>query len=134
MIKLILILAMSTALSLCGSGAGKTKNDRFREVDLIELNHKYNEAGEHSFDQIIFWQWNPHLRRYYSVGWTIVKESHGLCGYPVKQGEWYRCRVSHWGGEPRVVHSKKYRETVTTYDPDLESAKLDGRPLRSILE
>ena len=30
-----------------------------QRVDLIELNHFYDDSGRHSYDQIIFYEWAP---------------------------------------------------------------------------
>ncbi len=127
------LLAIAVIL---GSGAGRPVRNDFHEVDLIELNHKYDEeTGRHQFDQVIFWRWSPQFRRYDAAGWIIVSEKAGLGGYPVDAGEYYRCRAPIPGGGARVFYAKLFRETVTQRDPERDNGLLNpGRPLRSIVE
>ncbi len=121
---------------LIGSGNGKLASEREREVDLIELNHKYSEEGQHQYDQIIFWQWSPVFRRYDAVGWILIDEKNGLCGYPVLTAGFWRCKFRIHTGQGREYRSKMFRETITCVDPERENVKLqiDDKPLRSVLE
>ena len=43
-------------------------------VDLIELNHCYNESGHFKFDQIIYWNYNRKLCQYVVVDYRMLKD------------------------------------------------------------
>ena len=42
-------------------------------VDLIEVNHFYDEQGRLVFDQIIFYDWSPMQCRYQVRDWRLLK-------------------------------------------------------------
>ncbi len=46
------------AMLLAGVVADDPK-ERAADVDLIELNHSFDEHGKLVFHQIIFWRWSP---------------------------------------------------------------------------
>ena len=52
------------------------QDDVAREsVDLIELNHFYDEQGRLVFDQVIFYDWSAADARYNVRAWRLVKNS-----------------------------------------------------------
>ena len=42
-------------------------------LDLVELNHFYDEQGRLVFDQLIFYDWSPEDARYQVRAWRLVK-------------------------------------------------------------
>ncbi len=42
-------------------------------VDVIEINHFYDEQGRLVFDQTIFYDWSPDHSRYMVRAWRLVK-------------------------------------------------------------
>lgn len=42
-------------------------------VDLVEVNHFYDEQGRLVFDQVIFYDWSPEHSRYMVRAWRMVK-------------------------------------------------------------
>jgi hypothetical protein len=107
-------------------------------VDLMELNHFYDEHGRLVFDQIIFYDWMP-----YVITEEIEVEKVGIHEV-IKKSEGYRYQVRAWrlvknpnqipnrdwrcggysamwqdGEQLRFVISKSIRETWTQYDPEL---------------
>ena len=93
-------------------------NDVAREsVDLIELNHFYDEHGRLVFDQIIFYDWSNEEARYNVRAWRLVKNPAQL-----PQRDWQRSGYAAiWqdGEQLRHIYSKSVRETWTQYDPEL---------------
>jgi hypothetical protein len=86
-------------------------------VDLIELNHFYDEHGRLVFDQVIFYDWSAAEARYNVRAWRLVKSSAQLPQRDWKGGGY----SAMWqdGEQIRHIHSKSIRETWTQYDPEL---------------
>jgi len=86
-------------------------------VDLIELNHFYDEHGRLVFDQVIFFDWSSSESRYNVRAWRLVKNPSQL-----PQRDWSGGGYSAmWqdGEQIRHIRSKSIRETWTQYDPEL---------------
>jgi len=86
-------------------------------VDLIELNHFYDEHGRLVFDQVIFYDWSVADTRYNVRAWRLVKNPAQL-----PQRDWkYGGYSAMWqdGEQIRHIYSKSIRETWTQYDPEL---------------
>jgi hypothetical protein len=94
------------------------QDDVAREsVDLIELNHFYDEQGRLVFDQVIFYDWSANDARYNVRAWRLVKNPAQL-----PQRDWAGGGYSAmWqdGEQIRHIYSKSSRETWTQYDPEL---------------
>jgi hypothetical protein len=86
-------------------------------VDLIELNHFYNEHGQLVFDQIIFYDWCPVAGRFQVRAWRMVKSPSQLPQRDWQRGGW----SALWqdGDQTRLIYASAYRETWTQYDPEL---------------
>jgi hypothetical protein len=83
-------------------------------VDMIELNHCYDESGEHRFDQIICWEWSYDYRRYHVVAWWMPG------GELTQQLDGDTARHAS-----RVYRAPLRRETWTVgYDPEVENRKV----------
>lgn len=86
-------------------------------VDLIEVNHFYDEQGRLVFDQVIFYDWSPPHSRYQVIAWRLVK-----CRSQLPSRDWNGGgHVAIWadGETIRSVRAAGYRETWTQYDPEL---------------
>lgn len=86
-------------------------------VDLIELNHFYDEHGKHVFDQIIFYDWSSQSGRYNVRAWRLLKKP-----AQIPKRDWRRrnfIAVWHDGIVLREVHAETVRESWTQYDPEL---------------
>ena len=101
------------------------QDDVAREsVDLIELNHFYDEQGRLVFDQVIFYDWSATDARYNVRAWRLVKNAAQL-----PQRDWASALSgvpaggysAMWqdGEQIRHIYSKSIRETWTQYDPEL---------------
>jgi hypothetical protein len=86
-------------------------------VDLVELNHFYDEHGRLVFDQLIFYDWDEGDRRYHVRAWRLLKQR-----YQIPQRDWVTGGYfSMWidGEAIRHVHTKHTRETWGQFDPEL---------------
>ncbi len=52
---------------------GPRCRDVTETVDLIELNHFYDDLGRHAYDQVIFYEWSPDYRRFHVIAWCLVE-------------------------------------------------------------
>ncbi len=87
------------------------------EVDLMEVNHFYDQHGKHVFDQVIFYEWNNADSRYHVRAWRLIKEG---SQYPVR--DWLRGGYTatwHDEGLLRTVRAESIRETWTQHDPEI---------------
>lgn len=86
-------------------------------VDLIELNHFYNEHGQLVFDQLIFYDWCPAAGRFQVRAWRMVKSPSQLPQRDWGRGGW----SALWqdGDQTRLICAAAFRETWTQYDPEL---------------
>jgi hypothetical protein len=109
-------LALAVLASAVGLNPadGPVISDR---VDLIEVNHFYNEQGNLVFDQIIFYDWFPAESAYHVRAWRLLKSPSQFPSFDVVRQEY----VSLWhdGELLRRVHSDAFRESWTQYDPEL---------------
>jgi hypothetical protein len=103
-------------------------------VDLVEVNHFYDEQGRLVFDQTIFYDWSSNHGRYMVRAWRLVKNPAQL-----PQRDWQEGGYSamwHDGEVLRRVHADSMRETWTQYDPELVEReylpKEQRRELRSV--
>ncbi|MBW3596936.1 MAG: hypothetical protein KY475_06630 [Planctomycetes bacterium] len=111
--------ALSAALALCLSAAALTPAEEVAidQVDLVEVNHFYDEHGRRVFDQVIFYDWSPGAGRYQVRAWRLLKSQ---SQFPIKN--WERgdfTAVWHDGEVLREVRAASFRETWTQYDPEL---------------
>jgi hypothetical protein len=86
-------------------------------VDLVELNHFYDEQGRLVFDQLIFYDWSADDARYQVRAWRLIKNSAQMPQRNIN-GKGYLCTWQD-GDVLRRVHAVAMRETWTQYDPEL---------------
>jgi hypothetical protein len=86
-------------------------------VDLIEVNHFYDEHGRLVFDQVIFYDWSAGDARYMVRAWRLVKNPAQLPHRDWRDGGY----AALWqdGEVLRHVRSHAIRESWTQYDPEL---------------
>ncbi len=100
--------------AMCHTPTEDIARDR---VDLIEINHLYDEQGRLVFDQIIFYDWSPALSRYNVRAWRLLKNP-----AQIPHRNWRQQRfvtVWHDGEVLRKVEASSLRESWTQYDPEL---------------
>lgn len=86
-------------------------------VDLIEVNHFYDDKGRLVFDQVIFYDWSPQDSRYQVRAWRLLKKPAQVPYRNWRQREFVT--VWHDGPILREVHGDAFRESWTQYDPEL---------------
>ncbi len=86
-------------------------------VDLIEVNHFYDETGKLVFDQVIFYDWSVEHGRYNVRDWKLLKKTGQIPVRNWSKGEFLA--VWYDGDTLRVVRSSSVRESWTQYDPEL---------------
>jgi hypothetical protein len=89
-------------------------------VDLIEINHLYDEHGHPVFDQVLFYDWSAAHGRYQLRDWRLLKSPNQIPLPSAKDREY----VSVWndfkaGDTVRATKSRIVRETWTQFDPEL---------------
>ena len=110
------IIALSATIVVLGI---TPQEDVAREsVDLIEVNHFYDEHGRLVFDQVIFYDWSQDDARYMVRAWRLVKNPAQLPQRDWKGGGGYLV-VWQDGELLRHVRAQSIRETWTQYDPEL---------------
>lgn len=105
------------AVLIASSGLNPPEYMASDQVDLIELNHFYDELGKHVFDQVIFYNWSPRAGRYNICAWRLLKDDS-----QIPHRDWSRDRyLTRWydGRILREVQSDAFRESWTQYDPEL---------------
>ncbi len=114
--------AMSIQIAVCLTALTLSPADEVTvdQVDLVEINHFYDDQGRLVFDQLIYYDWSSVQHRYQVRDWRLLKTPTQV---PLR--DWRTgCYVSEWEDFKqrnglRRVKSKSVRETWTQYDPEL---------------
>ena len=87
------------------------------QVDLIEVNHFYDDQSRLVFDQVIFYDWCTYDNRYQVRAWRLLKHSAQIPRRNWRTGE----HETIWrdGDVLRRIRAKVVRETWTQYDPEI---------------
>jgi hypothetical protein len=101
-------------------GLTPTEHAKVDRVDLVEINHFYDEQGRLVFDQLIFYDWSAVEKRYNVRAWRLLKSPAQI---PVRNWK-DKDYVAIWHDSKerdvlRKVVAKMIRETWTQYDPEL---------------
>ena len=91
-------------------------------VDVIELNHFYDDCGRHVFDQVIFWDFNWRLSRMEVRAWRMVKSKHQLPR--IDHGREDAFTLWNDGSVPREVRAPILRESWEQCDPELVNREM----------
>lgn len=120
--------ASSFLLPLLIASAGHSLGKRAcisEQVDLIELNHHYDDLGRHNYDQVIFYEWCPEYKRFHVIAWCLVDEERKrMPTQSVNRAEW---TVRWQDRDPRIqreVKSQLFRETWSQIDPERANKEL----------
>lgn len=118
------------------------------DVDVIELNHFYDEHGKPVFSQFIFWDWDHKHATHVVRAWIMAETTKDAAGKIVVKGnvpvlrsrpkpttdgwELVFADRAHWSVYRRVI-GRSFRETWTQYDPELANRSIvdkdDRKPL-----
>lgn len=124
---------LSAALLCCAALPNSVQVQE--SMDLVEVNHFYDDQWRHVFDQMIFYQWSESAGRFQVVAWRLIKSDQQL---PSKQWSTGNYQVLWRDGDVvREVTASAYRETWTQHDPELversflpREQRRDLRPLK----
>lgn len=91
------------------------------QVDVIEVNHLYDDYGQRQFTQVIYKDWDGD--RHQVRAWRMLNSP----------GMWPNRQRAIWmdGGILRDVRCRSVAETWTQFDPEIEERKIippDSRP------
>lgn len=110
----------SFAVGLATLSLNPVSSTAVDSVDLVEINHFFDERGKLVFDQVIFYEWSPAAGRYQVRDWRLLKNPAQIPVRNWRQGNyeavWHDFK-SH--DMLRKVQAKMVRETWTQYDPEL---------------
>jgi hypothetical protein len=112
-------------LLLLASGASDAAGVLQESVDLIELNHFYDDLGRHAYDQVIFYEWSAEYSRYHVIAWSLVEDDPTRLPFRLPASKDYLVRWYDRDAKcHREVRSKLFRESWTQSDPERENKKL----------
>jgi len=113
-------MSTSIAVFLAAVCLNPVDDTAVETVDLVEVNHFYDDQGRLVFDQIIYYDWDAEQSRYNVRDWRLIKTPTQI---PLRN--WSRGGyVSEWHDFKqrdglRRVRAKSARESWTQYDPEL---------------
>jgi len=102
-------------------------------VDLIELNHFYDQQGRLVYDQVIFYEHAPETGRFQVRAWCLVEDRETLNRRPIKNYQSQLYQVDWFDTDQRIfrkITSRLYRESWTQVDPERANKKLHDERLR----
>ena len=116
------------ALCILTAGSNPGSDIVSDRVDLIEINHCYDENGQLVFDQILFYDWSPQKARYDVRDWRLLKSPVQVPRRNRENGGY----VVLWrdGTVLRRVHSETVRETWTQHDPEVVEQQFLAKTMR----
>lgn len=105
------------AMCIASSGSHANIDVLTNSVDLIEINHCYDENGQLVFDQLLFYDWCPSKGRYNVRDWRLLKSAIQVPRRCPDSGLY----IAVWRDGPamRKVHAQTIRESWTQYDPEI---------------
>jgi hypothetical protein len=105
------------AFVLAAAGVLPTEAAVVEKVDLIEVNHFYDEQGRPVFDQCVFYDWTQERERYDVLAWRLIKTGDQ---YPQRNwGKGGYTAIWYDGEVLRHVNAAAFRETDTQHDVEL---------------
>lgn len=110
-------LIVTLGLALSSFAISPREDVATERVDLIEVNHFYDEQGRLVFDQLLFYDWSHNDGRYQLRAWRMVKNNSQLPHRNWQTGDY----VATWqdGDVLRKISAPTTRESWTQYDPEL---------------
>ena len=108
-------------LSICATISPKGNHSVDEYVDLIELNHFYDQLGRPVYDQVIFYERAPETGRFQVRAWCLVEDRESLNRRPIRNHETQLYQVDWFDTDQRLLRkitSRLYRESWTQIDPE----------------
>ncbi len=118
----------ATVVLLASVGISPQGDVSSEQVDLVELNHFFDDQGRHVFDQMIFYDWSAEHNRYQVRAWRLIKTASQQ-----PRHDWTReVYVATWqdGEVLRKVVAKGMKETWTQHDPELAEREYLPKEMR----
>ncbi len=119
--------SFTVCLFLCATISSKGNHSVDEFVDLIELNHFYDQRGRLVYDQVIFYERAPETGRFQVRAWCLVEDRECLNRRPVKNYETQLYHVDWFDTDQRLLRkitSRLYRESWTQIDPERANKKI----------
>ncbi len=118
-----LLVPVVCGVSGLNAGAGRGISE---PVDLIELNHFFDDLGRHAYDQVIFYEWSPDYCRFHVIAWCLVENNmHRMpTRVPGDSGQWAVRWYDRDSRMHREVRSRLFRETWSQVDPERDNKKV----------
>ncbi len=113
-------------LFICATISTKSNHSVDEFVDLIELNHFYDQRGRLVYDQVIFYELAPETGRFQVRAWCLVEDRECLNRRPVKNDKTQLYQVDWFDTDQRLLRkitSRLYRESWTQVDPERANKK-----------
>ncbi len=116
------------ALCVLTVGSNPVSDIVSEKVDLIEINHCYDENGQLVFDQLLFYDWSPAKARYDVRDWRLIKSPVQVPHRNRETGGF----VVIWrdGTTMRRIHAESIRETWTQHDPEITEQQFLAKSMR----
>ncbi len=119
--------SITLCLFLCATISLKGNRSADEYVDLIELNHFYDQKGGLVYDQVIFYERAPETGRFQVRAWCLVEDRECLNRRPTKNLQTDLYQVDWYDSDQRLLRkitSRLYRESWTQIDPERANKKL----------
>lgn len=87
------------------------------QVDVVEVNHFYDDEGRLVFDQLIFRDWDYEASRFQVRAWRLLKSQAQFPTRNLQTGTYDV--VWHDGEVMRRVTARAFLQTWTQHDPEL---------------
>lgn len=101
------------------SNSGNRNGHVCERVDMIELNHHYDDLGRHNYDQVIFYEWCPEFKRFHVIAWCLVDdEGKRVPQRSAARREWTVTWHERNMSVQREVKASLFRETWSQIDPE----------------
>jgi hypothetical protein len=126
---------MTTLLLLTASILGSTGTHHpivIDRVDLIEVNHCYDDSGR-PLSQVIYYDWHERLGRYMVRDWRHLKDDNQRPVYCSRRRLWVAVWYDAKTKLLRQVQAPLFRQTWTLYDPEMANRKIIPDKYRSQL-
>ena len=121
------LVSFSLCLIICATISPKGNYAVDEYVDLIELNHFYDQLGRPVYDQVIFYERAPETGRFQVRAWCLVEDRESLNRRPVRIHETQLYQVDWFDTDQRLLRkitSRLYRESWTQIDPERVNKKI----------
>lgn len=123
---------------LCAFTVGQSHRGNIvhEHVDLIELNHFYDQQGRHVYDQVIFYERCPDTGKFKVRAWCLVEDRETLSRRPIRDLESNLYQVNWFDSDQRLLRkitSRMYRESWTQVDPERANKRIVDERLRTSL-